>query len=237
MLRRLSVAAMAVLATACTSVHSSDLETSGMSAHMTVTADGSGATGVSVELNVDDNFTDYVDLTDGDSLVATPSGGPSEALSRNDALGVISYSAGFTGKDAPGTSYTVAFQRQSPDVSAPASACTIPTPFTITSPPGGASFSRSSDAIAVTYGSSGTSDAMSYLVTGSCVNQASGPIAGDSGAFTVPRGVLVAAGMTGSCTAQLSIWRTRDGQLDPAYGYGGGIACDQVRSVTFTSNP
>jgi hypothetical protein len=235
--RRILLAAAAVFVPACTSVKSSDLETSGMSAHMTVTADGQGNTSASAELNVDTNGTDFVDLSAGDSLVATPAGGSPRTMSRSDLLGVISYGASFTGEDAPGTAYTIAFSRKAPNVSAPSSTCSLPQPFAITAPASGASFSRANDAVVVMYGYFGTSDAMTYQVTGPCVSTATGSLPADSGTLTIAKGTLVTSGGSSSCTATLTLHRSRSGQLDPAYGYGGAISCDQVRTVTFTSNP
>jgi hypothetical protein len=244
MMRPISVAALALLGTACTSVKSSDLATMGMSAHMTVTADSPGSTTASASLNVDDNVTDYVDLSSGDSLVATAAGGPSQAMSRSNVLGIISYSASFTGQGAPGTAYTIAFKRQAPAVSALSSTCTLPEVFQLTAPSAGAAFSRASDDIVVTYSGSGQPDPITYEVTGSCVNTVTGNVPGDSGTVTLAKGSLTqssssssSGGGSSSCTATLKLRRSRKGQLDPAYGYGGSISCDQVRTLSFTSTP
>jgi hypothetical protein len=236
MQRRMLNAVLAVLGTACTSVKSTDLETSGMSAHMTVTADGQGNTSAVAELTVDNNVLDFVDLSSGDSLVAT-TGGSSQSMGRSDLLGIISYSTTFSGNDAAGTGYTIALNRKSPDVSAPSSTCSIPQPFQVTAPSAGAAFSRLADAISVTYGGAGQSDVMSYQVSGPCVNTLDGTIAADPGSFTIASGMLVPSGSSPACTATLTVTRTRAGQLDHAYGYGGSIACAQSRSFTFTSNP
>jgi hypothetical protein len=238
--RRLAIAVVPVfvtLGTACTSVKSADLETAGMSAHITVTADGQGNTRASAELNVDNNATDFVDLSPGDSLVATPAGGSSQTMTRGDVLGIISYSTGFNGQDAPGTAYTIAFNRKAPAVSAPSSTCSIPQPFSVSSPASGVTFSRATDAITVNWAAAGQSDAMSYVISGSCVKTATGTIPADSGSFTIPKGTLVVSGGSSSCTATLTVNRTRSGQVDQAFGYGGGISCIQARSVTFVSAP
>jgi hypothetical protein len=234
--RRILIAAVAVLGTACTSVKSTDLETSGMSAHIGVTADGQGNTVASAELSVDNSVTDFVDLSAGDSLVATV-GGTSQSMTRNDLLGIISYSTGFSGHAAPGTAYTVALNRKAPDVSAPSSTCSIPQPFEITSPVSGLAYSRGGDGVVVTYSNAGQSDPVSYQVSGPCVNIAGGTVFPDSGTFTIPKSTLVASSGTPSCTVTLTVTRARSGQLDPAYGYGGGISCGQARTITFVSNP
>lgn len=234
--RRILIAAVAALGTACTSVKSTDLETSGMSAHIGVTADGQGNTVASAELTVDNSVTDFVDLSAGDSFVAT-AGGTSQSMTRNDLLGIISYSTGFSGQAAPGTAYTVALNRKAPDVSAPSSTCSIPQPFEITSPVSGLAYSRGGDGIVVTYSNAGQSDPVSYQVSGPCVNTAGGTVFPDSGSFTIAKSTLVASGGTPSCTVTLTVTRARSGQLDPAYGYGGSISCGQARTITFVSNP
>jgi hypothetical protein len=236
MQRRILIAAVAVLGTACTSVKSTDLETSGMSAHIGVTADGQGNTAVSAELTVDNSLTDFVDLSPGDSFAAK-AGGTSQSMTRGDLLGIISYSTSFSGQAAPGTAYTVALSRKAPDVSAPSSTCSIPQPFEITSPASGLAYSRGGDGIVVTYSNAGQSDPVSYQLSGPCVNTAGGTISPDSGSFTIAKSTLVASGGAPSCTVSLTVTRARSGQLDPAYGYGGSITCGQARSITFVSNP
>jgi hypothetical protein len=223
---------------ACTDIQSGDVKTAGMSAHISVTADGTGQSTAVAQLNVDSNVTDFVTLTSGDQIVASVAG-QSETMSRSDILNDISYAASFTGDDGSGAAYTVAFNRMS-DTSAPNSTCTLPSEFAITSPAAGASFSRAS-AIAVAYGAAGTSDTMSYSVSGGCVDgPLSAGIGSDPGAFTVAAGAIKpvdtsSAGQT--CQATLTVTRTRVGQLDPAFGSGGEIQCMQSRSVTFTSTP
>ncbi len=66
---RLSYLGTAVaLSTACTSIQSSSIKTSGMSASMQVVADGTGQTTASATLNVGSNSTDFVDLRDFEHL-------------------------------------------------------------------------------------------------------------------------------------------------------------------------
>jgi hypothetical protein len=228
----------AFLVAGCTSVKSNSIETSGISAHMSIAANGKGQTVASAELLVDNNPTDYVDLSQGDSLVVIVAG-TSASMSRGDTLGVISYSQSISGQDAPGTSYAIAFDRTAPAVSAPSSTCTIPAAFTVSAPASGASFSRANDAIVVTYGGSGETDPMDYTVSGTCVSLTSRTIGADSGSFTIPKSALAASGSQASesCQATLTITRSRAGHLDPAFGYGGEIVCQQARTVTFTSTP
>jgi hypothetical protein len=235
MQRRIPIAILAVLGAACTSVKSTDLETSGMAAYIAVTADGQGNAYASAELTVDKNATDFVDLSPGDSFVAT-AGGTSQTMARSDLLGILSYNTNFSGKGAPGTAYTVALNRAAPDVSAPSSTCSIPQSFDLAAPVAGAALSRGSDVV-VTYSNPGQSDPMTYQLSGTCVSNAGGTVPADSGSFTIAKGTLVASGSLSSCDVTLTVSRTRTGQLDPAYGYGGNISCAQTRTLTFTSTP
>jgi len=208
-----------------------------MSAHISVTGTGMGNVVASAELNVDNNPTDFVDLSSGDALVAT-SGSTSQTLGRSDLVGIISYSATFMGPSAADTTYTVALNRTAGNVSAPSSTCTLPALLTLAATPAQAqAFSRLGDDITVTWSpNSGPSDSMDYVVSGSCLTTSSGSISGDPGTFTIPRGTLVPSGSP-SCAATLTITRKRSGHLDPAYGYGGDITCGQAASLAFTSNP
>ena len=204
---------------ACTDLQSADLKTAGMSANMTVQGSSAGQATVNVVLNVDNNATDFVTLSSGDALVAK-AGSASQTLSESNTLGDVSYATTF-GNEASGTLFTVALNRSAGSTSAPSSTCTLPAPFAISTPSSTTSFSRASSDIVVTYGPGGSSDAVSYVVEGSCVG-GSGPVTlqGDPGSFTIARGSVTPLGASqtnASCAANISISRTRTGQLDPAF--------------------
>jgi hypothetical protein len=225
---------------ACTDLKSADLKTDGMSAYMTVQADGSGQTGVSAKLQVDNNATDYVTLSSGDTLVASVAG-KSQTMSESNVLGIVSYGASFTGEDGSGMAYTVALHRSPSDVSAPNSTCTLPAAFTIGTPATGSAFSRASQDIVVNYGQASSGDAVSYSLSGGCITGSNATVSGDPGTFTLSRGSIVQLPNQppayASCQVTLTITRNRAGTIDPAYGSGGQINCIQTRSVTFTSTP
>ena len=235
-----SLLALGIMCTlaACTDVKSSSIKTSGMSAHMHVTADGTGNTTATASLNVDDSAVDYIDLSPGDTLTASASG-QTQPMSRLDVLNAISYSANFSGLDAENTQYTIALTRMS-DTSAPASTATLPKPFRLTAPAAGQSFSRAGADIPVTWDAVGT-DPMTYEITGSsCVQTVIATnIPGDSGSVTIPRSRLMptAGSSTASCQITITIRRSRNGKLDSAYGYGGNIFAEQARTVTVMSTP
>jgi hypothetical protein len=225
---------------ACTSVESSSIKTAGMSAYMSVVADGTGSTTATTTLHVDNNLTDFVDLSSGDTLIAS-SGSQQQRLNKSSFLGATSYNGSFSGLDAEGTPYTIAFTRQS-DTSAPSSTCTIPKPFTFSAPASTATFARATDDIVVQYGPSGTTDPMSYDVTGDCIK---GSLqvnpGGDTGQFTIAHTTLPLQASdvhaNDTCQVTLTLRRTRTGTLDSAFGHGGRIDGQQMRTLKFMSKP
>jgi hypothetical protein len=244
MLTRSFLAGMALClpfaSAACTDLKSADLKTDGMSAYMSVSADGSGETHVSAKLQVDSNATDYVLLSSGDTLVASVAS-QSQTMSESNVLGIISYGASFSGQDGSGAAYTVALHRAS-DVSAPNSTCNLPMAFTIGTPATGSTFSRANQDIVVNYGQGSSGDAASYQLSGSCITGNSPTtVSGDPGTFTLTRGSITELPNQppayASCQVTLTITRNRAGTIDPAYGSGGQINCVQTRSVSFTSTP
>ena len=232
-----AAALAAVALVGCTDVSSTDLKTSGITAYFTVTANGTGNTNASAELQVKDSSTiTFVELQSGDQLTAT-TGGQSKTLEESKTLGVISYNATFTGADAEGTSYTFALQR-SADTSASGNTVTLPAPFSITAPTGATlSYSRANDDIVVDYDNAQKSDSMSFTLSGDCIEIMAGSPPGDTGSFTIAKGSLVQRqGAATSCQVVLTLMRSRSGTLDPAFGAGLSTAV-QARSFTFTSNP
>ncbi len=221
---------------ACTKVESSSIRTAGMSALMSVSADGSGKSIASAQLLVDANGTDHIDLSAGDSLSAT-AGGQSQPMSRSNFLNIVTYNTEFQNQDKDGTEYVIAFVRTG-DTNAPNSKVTMPAPFAIQAPAANASLSRATDDIVVTYGG-GTSDKMSWQASGDCITSAGQSISGDPGTFTIPKGMLKAEAskaMT-TCVVSIGISRSRSGQVDPAYGHGGTITAQQARSISISSKP
>jgi hypothetical protein len=224
---------------ACTSIQSSNIKTAGMSATMRVVADGGGSTKVTTQLNVDSNGTDFVDLSGGDTLTASAAA-QSQTMSRTSLLGTVSYEATFSGDDAEGTRFTIALTRPN-DVSAPSSTCVMPKPFNITMPTANGVFSRGNSDIAVVYDGSGTQDPMTWTANGNCVvnGPVTGQVSGDPGSFTIAKGALNPNGSQSSltCPVQITLTRTRTGQLDSHFGSGGSISAQQVRTLTFSSMP
>jgi hypothetical protein len=221
----------------CSVTQSEDLETSGMAATITVSADGSGTSTVTTRLSTDANALNSIQLDSGDILSATADT-QSEDMSVTNVLGDITYNATFSGGGQGGTPYIIALNRRAGFISAPSSLVSMPQPFDITEPSSSSTISRSDD-VTVTYDMSGTSDAMSWSVTsGACASAASGSLSSDSGSFTISKGALApteANEQTATCQVTITLERTRSGTIDPHYGYGGTITAAQTRSITFTS--
>jgi hypothetical protein len=239
-MRHSSLLLTALFALGCSVTQSEDLETSGMGASITVSADGSGVSSVSARLSTDANALNSIQLDSGDIFLAT-AGTQSEDMSMLDVLDDISYQASFSGQDSAGTTYNVALNRRSGFVSAPSSTVTMPAPYNITTPTSSATFSRQSDDVTVTYDSSGTGDPVTWNISSTtCSSSPSGSVANDSGSFTIAKGSLVttdAQEKNLTCQVTITLQRTRTGTIDSHYGYGGTINATQERSVTFTSTP
>ncbi len=239
-MRHTSLLLTTLLALGCSVTQSEDLETSGMAASITVSADGSGVSLVSARLSTDANALNSIQLDSGDIFLAS-AGSQSQDMSMLDVLDEITYHASFSGQDGAGTMYNVALNRRSGFMSAPSSTVTMPAPYTITAPTASATFSRASDDITVTYSSSGSGDPVTWNISStSCSSSPSGSVANDSGSLTITKGSLVttdAQEKNVTCQVTITLQRTRTGTIDSHYGYGGTINAAQQRSVTFTSTP
>jgi len=222
----------------CTDVDSTNLKTSGIRAELTVTGRGDGSAYASAGLYVSDSTLTFVELQEGDSLTAT-TGDQSKDLTKSELLGLISYGATFSDADAEGTTYSIAFNRDS-DESATGNTASLPAKFNLTAPVGDAlSYSRANDDIVITYDNSGKADEMSYSLDGDCLNVYGQVLDGDPGTITLPKGTLTLKDTTTSptsCQVTLTVSRTREGTLDPAFAEG-HMAGVQSRSFTFSSMP
>ncbi len=115
----------------------------------------------------------------------------------------------------------------------------MPEEFSITSQTSGTdSYSRASSPIAITWSGSGQTDPLSYEVVGSCIATASGPISPDNGSFTIPAGTVQAlsGSATQTCSIQIQLFRSRQGNLDAAFG-NGDVTASQVRAANALSAP
>ena len=240
MTRKLGLLAAALFAlSGCSEdVDSDDVATDAVYANMYVTAPGDGESHLLTTLRVGGpNSNTYLDLTDYDSLVAYVND-----TGKNMAQSGDGYVASFP-YESEGTPYRFAFLRShAPDsecagVSAPNSSVTLPAPFDIVNPVSDSAHSRNADLV-FTWSGSGAADGMSWTVDGPCILTASDTIDDDDGSFTIPADTIAVIGSANnSCTATLTVSRTRAGELDPAFvsGEGGVISAAQRRTRQFVT--
>jgi hypothetical protein len=222
------------LAAGCGVTDSSALLTKGMSAEITAAARDDGTTLVSASLF--DGYPEqliFVDLAEGDQLVAT-SGGASMTLDKTQLLTIVSYTATFPNGNE-GDTFNIDFQR-TVDGGAPSSIATLPAAFTLGTVASTAS--RAQD-VTLTWSPSGSADQMAWEATGDCIQTASGSIPADTGTYTIPANTFVVPQGSGNtqCQVSVAVLRKRAGSLDPAFGKGGDIVGEQERAAMFTSTP
>lgn len=232
-----AAAAAAAPAAACQTTESDSVLTRGMYAQISATADGSGETTVGATLFLGPpSDLNFIDLEGGDQLIAHH-GGQAQTMSEQILLGVVSHTARFAA-DAADETFEVELRRDV-DAGAPSSRVSLPAPFALDGVPAsvsrGAAFGVSWTGAALAPG-----DRMQWTAEGTCVELASGAIAGDPGSVTMPAGTFVKRGgqnIADACAVKVTVTRERDGDVDPAYGEGGAALGVQTRSVTFTSTP
>ncbi|MBN2191946.1 MAG: hypothetical protein JW751_03955 [Polyangiaceae bacterium] len=230
-IQHFAIAVLGALAFACTEdVDSTDVRTSGVYAEMEVVAAGDGESRLTVRLSVggDDSNT-YLEMAGDDELVATD-GDRERELGKSGT----SYRTTFD-TEAGGTEFTVSFNRGPDDDSAPDSHGTLPDPFEIDEVPSRISRAES---IVITYGPSDSDDDMEWSIDGDCMFR-NGDDMSDSGTLELSANDydVVNDDEDESCTATLCFERSREGEIDPAFGEGGEFIAIQRRCVSFTSTP
>lgn len=227
--------ALAILAlSGCPSVSSSDVLTSGIYADLSAEAIGDGATSITATLYLGSPIDfHYIQLTGTDRLVATADGS-TQLMRQADELGIISYAANFS-TDSGGTRFNIALERKI-DSGAPISIITLPDSFTVN--PTSDLISRSRD-LTISWDSVLSDDAMQWSVTGPCINEAQGIVAGHHNFLQLPAGRITASTMSNSsaCIATVMLSRSRPGEIDPHFGKGGTAVAIQRRTIGFTSVP
>jgi hypothetical protein len=225
---------LAALLPACTTVSSTEVLTSEIYAAINAETTGDGKTTVTATLFVDSPITlDFVELEGGDSLVAK-TGSQSKPMVERENLNTIVHDAELDG-DAEGASFEVAFVRDV-DAGAPRSVATLPAKFEIMAPPTTASRAMP---LVIAWSPAGSPDAMAWTASGSCIEDAAGPIIGDPGTVMIGPDLIkqrMGTGIADQCTMSISIERKRPGMLDAHYRQG-VIHGTQVRMFFVTSTP
>lgn len=232
--RRTGFAAATVLALAgCSTVASSDLRTSGMTARIFVTATDSG---ISVGTDLTAGGTTSVELRPGDSLVARSSG-RQQTLQETTVLGLHSYAAVLPTTTAPGTEVAVDLLR-SHDAAA-GSSVQLPGRVGLRAPASGASVSRGHDLpVRVAPGPG----AIRVDWQGSCVSggevrfEEGQPIVLPAGSIQQASPPSPGATVPDRCEVTLTVSRVLEGRLASAYK-GGFIEGVRTQAVLVRSVP
>jgi len=217
---------LAFLATACATVDSADLRTSGITSQIVVSTDSAGSTVVvtmtagsltSVELHGADRLVAHSDDTEG-------------TFDQDDFLGQHTYTAQLPGVVAPGASVEVALERGPDDTSVTSSVVVAPR-LQVTGRSEDVNVPRSQDLLLETNHADGR---IRVAWTGSCVSPGDTVYDAD-GAVVVQAGTLVrpepVAGATTpplprACLVTLTISRIVDGSLGDGYD-GGSITAER----------
>jgi hypothetical protein len=225
---------IALVLAGCTRVDSDDILTSGIHAQIGATANGDGTTRVSATLYLGNPINlNFVDLTGGDRLIAR-GGDEEKVMTETIILNIVGHSATFQ-TDNEDDEFEVAFVREV-DGGAPSSIATLPAPFEID--PVAASVSRAA-ALDLTWDTTAP-DLMRWSASGDCIDSAGDDIGTDEGGTTLLPSTLQkrqGSMVADSCVVTLTVTRQRLGELDPAYGEGGSVSGEQVRTVQFMSTP
>lgn len=226
---------LAAGASACTAVSSSNIDTSGIKASLSVQADDTGE--ISVEAILMDG-SNYVTLGGGDSLSVAVSGtsGSTPLGKSTAAFGQVDYTATLaSGATGP---FTIAFGRPSGKVSAPLSTVSLPPVFSLVSPSTGGPISLSSTGIPLQWSVAPIANELMYWsASGSCITPVSNAeitlVPGeDETVYTIPPGTLKMAASNGtspesstigSCAVTISVVGELTGAADPAFESGSTI--------------
>lgn len=221
-MRHLIVAADALLATACHSVDSSEVDTHDIRAEMTVTADGSGRAEVIAELEAEGHAFGYVELVAGEVLRVHARGYDVPMSER-----WYDYHADLP-VDRGETEFQIRLERIY-GTHAPDSWVQLPPRFDLYRNPG--VYTLGWDVIPIQWDVI-ADDEMTVRVDGPCVEawERYIPARADVGAVALrPHDLIIDEHWDGSlCDLAVTVERVRAGRLDRAFG-GGFIEAKQVR--------
>lgn len=213
----------------CETIDSADVATSGIHAHMTVTADGTGRTRVRTELRTGGAGSNtYLELAPGDRLYAFADTTEAAMRERTDPLSRIWYEAAFD-TDRDGLTFRVEFARADHD-DADESLVRLPPPFELTGPDSGTAYHFEEDPLPITWDGP-SDDALDLEVRGLCIRPFTRTLPSDTGRHLLPPGTLTPRPEWSgdACTLELTLTRRREGALDPGF-HSGRIVGQQVRT-------
>lgn len=224
----------------CAKTDSENVKSKGISAGISVVADGRGDTDVWTTLEVGNGlFATQLTLSSSDHLLAYANG-ITKVMKYDGFPLLVAYQATFPFDDED-TEFRVEFNREQ-DVSAPNSTVTLPAPFSITSAKG---VTYAKDAIvSVNWEPAYTPDRMLVDYNVNCTGSDGGKHpasytvgADDNGQRDISVAEILANASPGfsdsskGCSMEITVMRQRTGTIDPHYGEGGQISAEQRRSI------
>jgi hypothetical protein len=227
----------------CTSIDSSDLETSGMIASIEVVR-LQGGDGTDVHVSLTAGSLNFVDLDPGDELKAS-FGDEVVTLQQGEFLDLIAYNGHLSAKDE-GDVVTVALERAD-KTPAPSSTATLPALIDFSAPAASTAFSRANDDIVVTVNGEDSDVGARLTWSGDCVESDGLDIPAGQTSITINKGTIQKRAdvdendpdsqpVPDTCTLNLRVRRESAGALDPAYKSGSIVAVTQS-SRDLTSDP
>lgn len=234
--RPLLVATGLLFAIGCESIESTDILTSAIYADLAATSDGSSTHATATLRSGGATSNTFVNL-EGDDILTVTADGQTQEMNEGYLGDIYIYDTDFT-LSAQDTEFVFALER-TVDAGAPDSRCTLPAPFELTAPEGGAPFSRDLDDLTVSWSPSGEQDMVRVTVSGDCIWDEVVDVQGDPGTVVIPSGTLLSLDEDNpaACDATVLVQRRRVGDLDPGYGQGGSIYGVQARQVEIRTDP
>lgn len=237
-MRKILVAALALTATtACTTVDSEDLLTSGMSATMTVTALGDGQSRVGTVLRAGaPSSSTFVDLGNGDDLTVSVDGAAPVALVEYSLFGLPGYSV-VIDDDSPETVFDISLTRTLDD-GAPSSKISLPQPFDLVWDTTPTELSRA-QSITFVWNAPEEGGQMAISASGDCLSGYTTTADAESGTVVIPANALtpIAGSENVNCQATFTFQSQKAGTLDTGFGEGGAASGIQQRSFSLLTTP
>lgn len=232
-LSRVVLGAMGVAIAGCSGVVSEDLATARLYAELLAEETGGGQVKTKATLSVGPGSLTFLQLSAGDLLTATV-GPTARAMTPRSALGVIWYEADFEGAPAGGA-VKISLLRQR-DSSAPESVATLPQGFEFSGPTANTTVPRTGGMTA-SWSNPGKDDPMRISARGSCIQPVDAALASDTGSHRFDPFLPTSGNESLTCDLLITLVRTGEGTVDPAYGKGGVFTATASRTLTLSSTP
>lgn len=234
--RPLLVAFGLLFTVGCESIDSTDILTSAIYADLAATSDGASTHATATLRSGGATSNTFVNL-EGDDVLTVTAEGQTQEMDEGYLGDIYVYDADFA-LGAADTEFLFALER-TVDAGAPDSRCTLPAPFELTAPKGGAPYSRELDDLTVSWTPAGEQDAVRVIVSGDCIWDEVVDVQGDPGTVVIPSGTLLSLDEDNpaACDATVIVQRRRAGTLDAGYGEGGTITGIQARQIEIRTDP